>query len=166
LMPFQPTEAWLEEVSGFAVELPLARKQRFMRDYQLPASDAQTFVWDRPIADYFESIVKLTKNPKAAANWIINNLRAKLTESEISLAELKFNIRAIPELIDLIDSGKISTRIAQDVFAEMFSTGESPSLIVDKRGLAQVSDTAAISQFCEQAIDANPGPVADYKAGK
>jgi aspartyl-tRNA(Asn)/glutamyl-tRNA(Gln) amidotransferase subunit B len=166
LMPFQPTEAWLEQVSRCAVELPLARKQRFMRDYQLPPSDAQTFVWDRPLGDYFESLVKLTKNPKAAANWVINNLRAKLTESQIFLAELKFKPGAIPELIDLVDTGKISTRIAQDVFAEMFSTGESPSLIVEKKGLAQVSDTAAIAQFCDQAIAANPGPAADYKAGK
>src|SRR5207244_12237066 len=76
LMPFEPTEAWLEEVSRRVVELPLARKQRFMRDYQLPASDAQTFVWDLPLGSYFESIAKQAKDPKAAANWHINNLRA------------------------------------------------------------------------------------------
>src|SRR6266576_1916802 len=80
LMPFQPTEAWLEEVSKRVVELPLARKQRFMRDYQLPASDAQTFVWDVPLGNYFEHIAKQSKTPKAVANWIINNLRAKLAE--------------------------------------------------------------------------------------
>src|SRR5712691_9472693 len=68
LMPFEPTEAWLEEVSKRMVELPLARKQRFMRDYQLPASDAQTFVWDVPLGDYFEQIAGHSKNPKAAAN--------------------------------------------------------------------------------------------------
>src|SRR6185503_15723364 len=90
LMPFQPTEAWLERVSKRVVELPLARKQRFMRDYQLPASDAQTFVWDVPLGKYFESIASQTKNPKAVANWVINNLRAKITESHSSLAELKF----------------------------------------------------------------------------
>jgi len=166
LMPFQPTEAWLEEVSQCAVELPLARKQRFMRDYELPAADAQTFVWDRPLGDYFEIVVKLTKNPKAAANWIINNLRAKLAETKLTLDELKFQPGAIPELIDLVDSGKISTRMAQDVFAEMFSAGDSPTLIVEKKGLIQVSDSAAIAQLCEEAIAANPGPAADYRAGK
>src|SRR5438045_3231702 len=77
LMPFQPTESWLEEVSRRVVELPLARKQRFMKDYQLPASDAQTFVWDVPLGNYFEAAAKQAKHPKAIANWVINNLRAK-----------------------------------------------------------------------------------------
>ena len=65
-----------------------------------------------------------------------------------------------------MDSGKISSKIAQDVFAEMFATGETPAEIVEKKGLAQVSDTGAIEKFCDQAIAANPGPAADFKAGK
>ncbi len=81
LMPFEPTEAWLAEVRARVVELPLARKQRFMRDYQLPAGDAETFVNDVPLGDYFEGIARQSKNPKAVANWVINNLRAKLAES-------------------------------------------------------------------------------------
>jgi aspartyl-tRNA(Asn)/glutamyl-tRNA(Gln) amidotransferase subunit B len=166
LMPFQPGAAWLAEVAKRRVELPLARKQRFMRDYQLPASDAQTFVWDVPLGNYFEGIAKRAKNPKAAANWIINNLRAKLTESQTALAGLKFEPGSIPELVELVGSGKISSRIAQEVFLEMFSTGEPPAKIVEKKGLAQVSDTGAIEKFCDEAIAANPGPAADYRAGK
>jgi aspartyl-tRNA(Asn)/glutamyl-tRNA(Gln) amidotransferase subunit B len=166
LMPFQPSETWLEEVARRAVELPLARKQRFMREYQLPAKDAQTFVWDRPLGDYFQTVARQAKNTKAAANWVINSLRAKLSETQVSLADLKFGPSSIPELVELVDSGKISNKIAQDVFAEMFTTGEAPTKIVEKKGLLQVSDTAAIELFCDQAIAANPGPVADYKAGK
>ena len=166
LMPFQPTESWLNEVSSRVIELPLARKQRFMRDYQLPAADAQTFVWDVALGNYFEGTAKQAKNPKAIANWVINNLRAKMTETQTTLAELKFTPPAIPELIDLVDSGRISTRIAQEVFAEMFASGESPGKIVESKQLAQVSDTAALEKLCDQAIAANPGPVADYKAGK
>ena len=166
LMPFQPTEEWLQEVSRRVVELPLARKQRFMHDYQLPASDAQTFVWDAALGNYFEGVAKQAKNPKAAANWIINNLRAKLTESGATLKELKFQPGAILELIELVDNGKISGKIAQDVFAEIFATGDAPTKIVERHALAQVSDAGAIEKFCEQAIMANPGPVADYRAGK
>jgi aspartyl-tRNA(Asn)/glutamyl-tRNA(Gln) amidotransferase subunit B len=166
LMPFQPTESWLTEISRRVVELPLARKKRFMRDYQLPAPDAQTFVWDRPLGNYFEQVAKSAKNPKAAANWIINNLRARLTEAGSSLAALKFAPGSIPELIELVDTGKISTKIAQDVFNEMFSTGEAPGAMVTRKGLAVVSDTGALEQFCAQAIAANPGPAADFKAGK
>jgi aspartyl-tRNA(Asn)/glutamyl-tRNA(Gln) amidotransferase subunit B len=166
LMPFQPIEPWLKEVSERVVELPMARKHRFMRDYQLPAPDAQTFVWDVPLGNYFEGIAKQAKNPKTLANWLINNLRAKLSESQTSLADLKFEPKAFLELLELVDSGKISTKIAQDVFNEMFATGNAPATVVEQKGLAQVSDTSAIEQFCDQAIAANPGPAADFKAGK
>ena len=166
LMPFEPTEQWLEEVSRRVVELPLARKHRFMREYHLPASDAQTFVWDSALGQYFETVARSSKNPKAAANWVINNLRAKLTETSIGLSDLKFAPEAINELVELVDTGKISSKIAQDVFAEMFQTGDAPARIIDRKGLAQVSDTSALEQFCDQAIAANPGPVADFKAGK
>jgi aspartyl-tRNA(Asn)/glutamyl-tRNA(Gln) amidotransferase subunit B len=166
LMPFVPTEKWLAEVAARVVELPLERKHRLMREYQLPASDAQAFVWDAPLGAYFEGIAKTAKNPKAVANWVINNLRAKMTEAQITLGDLKFPGGHLVELVELVDSGKISSRIAQDVFSAMFAGGESPAKIVEQKGLAQVSDTAAIEQFCDQVIAANPGPAADFKAGK
>ena len=84
----------------------------------------------------------------------------------MTLTELKFSPSAILELIDLVDGGKISSKIAQEVFAEVFATGESPAKIVEKKGLAQVSDTSALEQFCDQAIAANPGPAADFRSGK
>jgi aspartyl-tRNA(Asn)/glutamyl-tRNA(Gln) amidotransferase subunit B len=166
LMPFEPTKAWLAQVRARVVELPHARKQRFMRDYQLPATDAQTFVWDVPLGHYFEKAVAGAKNPKAVANWIINNLRAKLTESSTALANTKVKPADIQELVALVDGGKISGSIAQTVFAEMFATGEAPAKIVEAKGLAQVSDTGAIEKFCDEVIAANPKPVEDYKSGK
>jgi len=166
LMPFEPTAAWLEQVSRRVVELPLAKKQRLMREFQLPASDAQTFVWDRPLGNYFEALARQSQNPKAVANWVINNLRAKLADTQSTLADLKFKPEYILELIALVDGKKISSSIAQQVFAEMFAGGESPRSIVEKKGLAQVSDPGAIEAFCDQAIAANPGPAADFKSGK
>src|SRR5262249_48171797 len=166
LMPFEPTERWLKEVSGRVVELPLARKQRFLREYQLPASDAQTFVWDVALGDYFEGVAKHGPNAKAIANWVINNLRAKMSESKTSLAELKFKPEALVELVGLVEKKTISGATAQQVFAEMFETGKAPASIVQEKGLAQVSDTGAIEKFCDEVIAANPGPVADFKAGK
>ncbi len=165
LMPFTPDDAWIAAVQKCVVELPLARKQRFMRDYQLPAPDAQTFVWDVPLGGYFEGIAKGAKNPKGAANWVINNLRAKLTETQTTLADVKFKPEAINELVALVDSGKISSKIAQEVFTEMFASGDAPAAIVEKKGLAQVSDTGAIEKFCDEAIAANPKSAADFKAG-
>ncbi len=182
LMPFEPTEKWLEEISARVVELPMARKRRFMRDYQLPAGDAETFKNDVALGDYFEPIAKQSKNPKAVANWVINNLRARLseaskaeheafvekteTESANVFASLKFKPEAIVELVNLVDAKTISSAGAQQVFAEMFETGKSPAVIVQEKGLAQVSDTGAIEKFCDEAIAANPNSVADYKSGK
>ncbi len=82
------------------------------------------------------------------------------------LESLLFKPVSINELIELVDGGKISSKIAQDVFKEMFKTGKSPAAIVQEKGLAQVSDTGAIEKFCDEAIAANPGPTADFKAGK
>jgi aspartyl-tRNA(Asn)/glutamyl-tRNA(Gln) amidotransferase subunit B len=185
LMPFAPDDAWLAAVQARVVELPLARKQRFMRDYQLPASDAETFKNNVPLGNYFEGIARQSKSPKAVANWVINNLRAKLAEAnekaaleqaavgvsdedveQITLADLRFKPEAILELINLVEAKTISTAAAQQVFAEMFDTGERPGAVVEKRGLAQVSDTGAIEKFCDEVIAANPGPAADFKAGK
>jgi aspartyl-tRNA(Asn)/glutamyl-tRNA(Gln) amidotransferase subunit B len=166
LMPLEPSEDWIAEVRQRAVELPLARKQRLMRDYQIPAADAQAFVWDAPLGAYFERLAGKARNPKAVANWVINNLRAKLAETSNSLSDLKFAPESLLELVALVDSGKISSRIAQEVFGEMFVTGESPQVIVGKKGLAQVSDTAALEAFCDQAIQANPKSAEDFRAGK
>ena len=166
LFPFEPTPAWLDQVSRRVVELPLAKKQRLMRDFQLPAADAQTFVWDVLLGNYFEALARQSQNPKALANWVINNLRAKLAETQTTLAGLKFKPENILELIALVDGKKISSSIAQQVFAAMFESGQPPASIVEKKGLAQVSDTAAIEAFCDQAIAANPGPAADFRSGK
>jgi len=194
LMPLAPDVAWLAAVKSRVVELPLARKQRFMRDYGLPASDAQTFVWDVPLGNYFEGIARQSKNPKAVANWVINNLRAKLAEANerrtgvapvsvqadeaekletgatpvlrLTLADLKFKPDALSELVGLVENKTISSAAAQQVFAEMFDTGKSPTAIVQEKGLAQVSDTGAIEKFCDEAIAAHPGPAKDFKSGK
>lgn len=165
LMPFVPTNDWLQEVKGRIVELPLAKKQRMMKEYQLPAGDAQTFVWDRPLGVYYETVAKQSSNPKAVANWVINNLRAKLGETGTTLQDVRFKPEAIIELVSLVDSKKISSAIAQQVFADVFETGEMPNAIVEKKGLAQVSDTGAIEKFCDEVIAANPRPVADFKSG-
>jgi aspartyl-tRNA(Asn)/glutamyl-tRNA(Gln) amidotransferase subunit B len=190
LMPFEPTDAWLAEVQTRVVELPLARKARFMRDYQLPAGDAEVFKSNVELGNYFEPIARQAKNPKAVANWVINNLQAKITESSsrresapseelgadqsgltsaatgLTLESLKFKPEQLLELVGLVEAKTISNSAAQQVFAEMFETGKAPAAIVQEKGLAQVSDTGAIEKIADEVIAANPGPAADFKAGK
>ena len=173
LMPFQPDDAWFAAVRARVVEMPLERKQRLMREYQLPAGDAEVFKSAPELAAYFEGIARGAANPKAVANWVINNLRARMTEAgevpaakPVALADLRFAPASLRELVELVDSGKISNRIAQEVFAEMFQTGEAPARIVERKGLLQVSDTGALEKYCDEAIAAHPGPAADFKSGK
>ena len=194
LMPQAPTDAWLAEVKARVVELPLARKQRFMKDYGLPASDAQTFVWDARLGDFFERCAKelLSSNFqqdknlrlfKTIANLLINNLKALVALDDalsgiqsnyefkedpfFGKGDLKFRADAIVELVLLVEAKTISISVAQQtVLPEMYKTGKSPAAIVKEKGLAQVSDTGTIEKFCEEAIAANPGPVADFKSGK
>ena len=194
LMPLAPDDAWLATSKSRVAELPLARKQRFMSDYQLPAGDAEVFKCNLELGNYFEGIAKQSRNPKAIANWVINNLRAKMAEANerrtgvapvsiredeaeksetgatpvlpLTLTDLKFKSEAILELVSLIEAKTISSSAAQQVFAEMFDTGKSPAAIVQERGLAQVSDTGAIEKFCDEVIAANPGPANDFKSGK
>jgi aspartyl-tRNA(Asn)/glutamyl-tRNA(Gln) amidotransferase subunit B len=185
LMPFEPTDAWLAAVRARVVELPMARKRRLMRDYQLPAGDAEVFKGNVELGGYFERIARCANSPKAVANWVINNLQAKLSEANekyaaefralgvdatearsITLAGLKFTPEALLELVGLVENKTISNSAAQQVFAEMFDTGKPPAAIVQEKGLAQVSDTGAIQAFCDDVIAANPGPAADFKAGK
>jgi len=185
LMPSAPTDAWLAEVKALVVELPLARKQRLMRDYQLPAGAAEVFKSNVALGNYFEAAARSAKNPKAVANWLINNLQSKLAEANqqaaaeqaalgvdsadlklLTLADLKFPPASLLELVALVEAKTISSSAAQQVFAEMFETGKAPAIIVQEKGLGQVSDTGAIEKFCDEAIAANPNPVADYQAGK
>jgi aspartyl-tRNA(Asn)/glutamyl-tRNA(Gln) amidotransferase subunit B len=185
LMPLAPTDEWKAEVESRKIELPLARKQRFMRDYGLPDSDANVFKINFDLAKYSEPILKQSKNPKVTANWLINGLLSLMgvyassdiqpdgkawprsgLPKPIKFGELRFKPEYINELVELLVSGKISNKIGHEVFDEVFRTGQSPGAIVQEKGLAQVSDTGAIEKFCDDAIAANPNSVADYKNGK
>ena len=166
LMPHRPSEEWLAAVREEVVELPLARKRRFMTSFQLPESGAEVLVADARLGDYFEEVSGEGKNSKLVANWVINNLRAKLVETGISIADLKFSSTAIPELVGLVEEGQISSSIAQEIFADMFETGKDPKVIVEEKGLSQMSDSGDLEAFCRDAIEANPGPVDDFRKGK
>jgi len=166
LMPHTPSQEWHEQVRACVVELPLARKHRLMADYQLPSGDADVFVGDPALSDYYEKVAKGVKNPKAVANWVINTLQAKMTESCLGLPDLRFDPAAIGELVNLVESGEINNRIAQEVFLEMFNSGQNPAVIIDAKGLLQVSDSDELGQMCRDVIVANPGSANDFCNGK
>ena len=146
-MPIRPSKEWLNEVRSRVVDLPLVRKQRFIKDYEIPAQDAEVFVANVPLGNFFEKAVDGSKNTKAVANWVINNLQARLVESKTSVEDLKFGPEAIRELVEIIDGGAVSSIGAQQVFSELFDNGGFPKSIVEQKGLAQVNDSSELEKW-------------------
>jgi aspartyl-tRNA(Asn)/glutamyl-tRNA(Gln) amidotransferase subunit B len=166
LMPLVPTDDWLALVKSQVVELPLTRKKRFIREYGLPDGDAEIFRDNVPLATFFERAIQGATQPKAIANWVINNLQARVSGSGLAVEEVLIQPAQVRDLVGLVESGAINSKIAQDVFAEMFTTGDAPQVIVERNGWSQMSDVGALEALCDQAILANPGSAADFRAGK
>jgi aspartyl-tRNA(Asn)/glutamyl-tRNA(Gln) amidotransferase subunit B len=154
LMPVVVSDAMIEDIRQGLVELPEAKRQRFVKQYGLPEYDAGVLVTNAALAKFFEQAAG--KNPKAAANWIMTV--SDITTSPIQPAH-------ISELVAVIDGGQISGKQGKDVFAEMLASGKSPATIIKEKGLVQVSDAGALEALVDQAVAGNPKSVADYKAG-
>jgi aspartyl-tRNA(Asn)/glutamyl-tRNA(Gln) amidotransferase subunit B len=159
------TEALLDDVRARLPELPKAKRARFVQQYDVSAYDAGILANDLALASYFETAAKGARKPKHIANWILNELQSALAREGRTIAGCPIPPAALDELVNLIDSGKISGKQAKEVFAEMFASGKTAAAIVEEKGIEQLSDTAAIEALCGQVIAANPKPVTDFKAG-
>jgi len=165
LLPVK-TAALVEAALARKPELPWEKRARFVSEFGVSDYDASVLANDLALASYFEIAARGAKKPKNVANWILNDLQSAISSASVGIAECPVAPHALDELVNLIDSGAINSKQGKEVFAEMFSTGKSAATIVEEKGLKQESDTGAIEVFVDQAIDANPGPVADFKAGK
>ena len=159
------TDGLLEDVRSRVPELPKAKRARFVKDYQVSEYDAGVLANDLALAGYFEEAAENSKKPKTVANWILNDLQNALSNSGQSITECPVRPGALDELIRLIDSGKISSSQAREVFSEMFATGRGAADVVQEKGIEQLSDTTAIEALCDEVITAHPKPAADFRAG-
>jgi aspartyl-tRNA(Asn)/glutamyl-tRNA(Gln) amidotransferase subunit B len=159
------TEGLLSDVRARLPELPKQKRARLVQQYGVTAYDAGVLANDLELAAYFEKTARVSKKPKAIANWILNDLQSALSVAGKTIKECPIPPEALNELVALIDSGKISSKQGKEVFAEMFASGKSPSAIVQERGIEQLSDTTVIEKICDEVIAANPKPAADFKAG-
>ncbi len=166
LLPLVFDEAYVEKIKTKLPELPAERASRFLKEYNIPEYDAQIITLEREMADYYEVVVKVCKNPKLASNWILSELLRELNNSKTDIADCPIKPEALGEMIALIDDGTISGRIAKTVFAEMYSTGKSANEIVKSQGLTQVTDPAAIEKIIDEVMAANPNQLNDYRSGK
>ena len=166
LVPFVPDRKWVEDLRASAPELPQMRRRRFLGDYGLPEYDAGVLTAERAVADFYEKLATSAKDPKAASNWMMQDVMRVLNERKIGIGELPLGPEGLAELIALVKQGTINRNTGTEVFNKMLATGKSAAEIVKDEGLAQVGDSGAIEAFVDKALAANARTVEDYKGGK
>lgn len=159
LLPVELEEAWIEAIRVSLPELPDDKKQRFITQYGLSAYDAGVLIIEQGRADYFEAAAK-GRDAKLVANWVTNELLARLTKDGTEIARSPLGPDMIAELVELIETDVISSKIAKEVFDYMWAGEGRPSAIVEARGLKQVTDTGAIEAAIDAIIAANPDKAA------
>jgi aspartyl-tRNA(Asn)/glutamyl-tRNA(Gln) amidotransferase subunit B len=165
LLPVK-AEAFMQEVRARIPESPWEKRARFVREYGISEYDAGVLASDLELSAYFELAAKGAGKPKAIANYVLNDLLSALSNTNQTVAGCPIPPNHLNELVNLVDDGKINSKQGKEVFAEMFSTGKSPELIVEEKGMKQESDLGAIESLCAEVIAANPKSVEAYKAGK
>ncbi len=166
LLPLVVDDAWINEIKKSLPELPDEKKERFIEEYNLSEYDAASLTSNRELADYFEECVKFFHNPKLASNWIMGNLLGLLNTEGRAISESPISSRHLAQLLNLIDKGIISGKMAKTVFEEMAQSGKAPGKIVEEKGFVQVTDTSALETNVREVLSNNPKEVEAYKNGK
>jgi len=163
LLPLELTAEEVEELKRALPELPDEKQARFMRDYALSAYDAGVLVAERETAAFFEAVGR-GRDAKSAANWVINELAGRLNREGKDITASPVSAEQLGAILDLIQEGTISGKIAKDLFEIVWSEGGDPRAVVEARGLRQVTDLAAIERIVNEIVTANPDKVAQAKA--
>lgn len=166
LPPVVVDRKWVEELKKGLPELPDAKFDRFVKEYKLPAYDAEVLTSSRPVADFFDDCVRLFPDPKAVSNWIMSEVLRLLNVEGKEIDDTPLTPEHVAKVLKLMNEGTISGRIAKDVFEETFHSGRDPEAIVKERGLIQISDADELSRIVAEVVEANPNAVEDYRNGK
>ncbi|MDP8256067.1 MAG: Asp-tRNA(Asn)/Glu-tRNA(Gln) amidotransferase subunit GatB [Candidatus Alcyoniella australis] len=165
LPPLLVDQPWIERMRNELPQLPWERQERFCKRLGLSADDAALLCAEKATADYFEAVTACGVDPKSAANWVMSEVLREVTTPE-ELPQLKLTPQALAELIRMIGDGTISGKIAKQVFKQVVDQGGSPAQLVEQGGLGVISDEAQLERLADQVLEANPGQVAQYRAGK
>lgn len=158
-------DAWIDDVRSALPALPDQRIERYQREWDIPVADAEVLVTSRSVADYFEETALAANNPRGAANWVRNEVLRVLNDKKIEIEAYAVTPVMLGNLIKLIDTGAIGGKAAKEVFEEMSSSGEAAEVIVERKGLSQVSDPNVIREAAQRVLDKNAATVEQYKAG-
>jgi aspartyl-tRNA(Asn)/glutamyl-tRNA(Gln) amidotransferase subunit B len=167
LLPVEISESYVAAVRESLPELPDAKRDRFVDEYDIRDEDAGILTLNRALADYFEAVADATgAKAQVAAHWVIGDLSGALNRDGLEIGQSRMSAGDLAGLIDRIHDNTISGKIAKEVFDAMWSGEGSADEVIESRGLKQITDTSAIEAIVDQVIEANPGQVAEYRAGK
>lgn len=166
IVDFEISEEWINEIKENLPELPKEKKHRFMKEYDIPAYDAQVLVNDKKLAHYFEDLCQEFHDAKLISNWIMTELLRRMNLEEVTLDELKFNKEDLVVLFKQIDENKISNNSGKKVFRKMFEEGLKPLKVIEDLGLKQISDDDFIEKLVDEVLEENPEAIEDIKNGK
>ena len=165
LMPLEISREWVEKIKSEMPELPSQKRARY-QEIGLSEYDASVIVEQMGLALFFDKVLELGANPKTAVNFIMGEIAAYLKEDHIEITDTKLTPENLAELIALIEKGTISNNIGKQIIIEMLKDGTKASVIVEKKGLSQLSDEGAIKELVQKVVDAHPNEVEAYKNGK
>ncbi|MEN6638454.1 MAG: Asp-tRNA(Asn)/Glu-tRNA(Gln) amidotransferase subunit GatB [Smithella sp.] len=166
LVPVMVDEAWVSQIRLGMPELPQAKRERFVNEYQIPAYDAGVLTADKALAEYYEEVVKLCGKPKMVSNWVMGDVLKFLNEDKRGIRECPISARSLADMIILIEEGTISGKIAKEVITDMYETGKTPQDIIKEKSLVQITDEGELVKTVTAIIAANPKQLADYRGGK
>ena len=166
LVPLRVGEKWLAGIQATIPELPARKRARFIEEYSLREYDAEVLTQTRAASEYFETVAKVSGDPKMAAHWVMGDLMGMLKTEAKEIADSPVSAQNLGELVKLIATGELSGKLAKEVFSKMAASGEPAGAIVKREGLQQISDTGALEKIIHEVIAANPKQVEQYKGGK
>ncbi len=172
LLPLEVSQEWVDEVGRALPELPRAKRERYVKDYELPPYDAALLVTSRDVSDYFDATVKALGNDdiiagaKQAANWINGELAAALNKAEIEIEMSPLSATGLAGLLKRSADNTLSSKMAKEVFAAMWNGDGDADAIINAKGLKQISDSGEIEKIVDRVIAANAQQAADYRGGK
>jgi aspartyl-tRNA(Asn)/glutamyl-tRNA(Gln) amidotransferase subunit B len=166
LVPLGIDPQWIEKIRAALPELPDTKKERFIRDYGIPDYDAEILTSSKALANYYEDCLRSYEKPKIVSNWIMSELLRELKRDEREIEECPVPARHLSEMLQMMEDGVISGKIAKSVFEEMYRTGKRAPEVVKEKGWVQVSDSSEIDRMIDQVLAANPKEVEAYRKGK
>jgi len=166
LVPMSLAQEWIEDFRSTVPELPSVRQQRFVSEYQLPAYDAVVLTSSRALADYFETCVRIFPQPKTVSNWVMGELLRELNASDTSAEEAPVSPERLVNLLQLVEKGTISLKVAREIFPELYASGKDPEQLIQEKGVTQISDEGALMAMIQEVMTKNPNQVIQYRGGK